>query len=144
MRLVLLLLLSPLISFSQRMGVIKCPLYDINTYVLITDNKKKAKVFVNHILGDVSEESDFDNLAMTFYDEGIGLVVWFPEMKLTFDNIGIINHEVSHIVLNVLGRIDTPLSEDTSEVYAYLTEFYNKNIYKIVYGKQKYYILPTN
>jgi len=144
MKKLIILLLFPLSLFSQKMGLITNNIYDVDVYVISTDSKLEAKLFVNGILGNVSEDSDFDNKAMTFYDDGSQIVVWFPKLSKTFEDLSTINHEVSHVITAILERIGAPLSEDTSEVHAYMTGFYNKNFYKIVYGdNNKYKVLST-
>lgn len=144
MKKLIILLLFPLSLFSQKMGLITNNIYDVDVYVISTDSKLEAKLFINGILGNVSEDSDFDNKAMTFYDDGSQIVVWFPKLSKTFEDLSTINHEVSHVITAILERIGVPLSEDTSEVHAYMTGFYNKNFYKIVYGdNNKYKVLST-
>lgn len=143
MKKLIILLLFPLSLFSQKMGLITNNIYDVDVYVISTDSKLEAKLFVNGILGNVAEDSDFDNKAMTFYDDGSQIVVWFPKLSKTFEDLSTINHEVSHVITAILERIGVPLSEDTSEVHAYMTGFYNKNFYKIVYGDNKYNVLST-
>ena len=49
--------------------------------------------------------------------------------KRTVNSLAVIQHEIFHIVDFLLQFIDTPLTDDTSEVYAYLIEYYTREIY---------------
>ncbi len=141
-KLLLILLLLPISLFSQKAGLITNSVYNIDTYIIVTNDKLVAKLFVNGIIDNVADDKDFENEAMTFYQEGLPLVVWFKPLKLNSDDMATVTHEVSHVVTYMLGYVGIPLSDDTCEVYAYLTEYYSRNFYKIIYGRNKYYVLP--
>ena len=49
--------------------------------------------------------------------------------KRTVNSLAVIQHEIFHIVDFLLQFIDTPLTDETNEVYAYLIEYYTREIY---------------
>ena len=144
MKKLIILLLFPMSLFSQKMGLITNRMFNVDVYVISTESKLEAKLFINGILGNVSEDGDFDNRGMTFYNDGSQIVVWFPILSKSFDDLSTINHEASHVVTAILQRIGVPLSDDTSEVHASLTEYYNRNFYKIIYGNNRYNVLYSS
>lgn len=68
-KLLLILLLLPISLFSQKAGLITNSVYNIDTYIIVTNDKLVAKLFVNGIIDNVADDKDFENEAMTFYQE---------------------------------------------------------------------------
>lgn len=52
------------------------------------------------------------------------------------DSTPVVAHEVFHVVELIMDIINTPLNENTSEPYAYLTEYLWKHILKFVYSQK--------
>lgn len=72
---------------------------------------------------DAHGEQSFTK-AVQFPFPGGGSVVWArPDARLST-----LVHEITHAAHHLLSRRDTPLSEDTEEVYAYLNEFLFKSL----------------
>lgn len=86
-------------------------------------NKRKEEL-LSHLRDD-EQKPGHTNLGKTFFLAGGGSLIWLPE-----NNPEIAVHEITHAVHHCLLSKDTPLSEDTLEAYAYLTEFLYKALVK--------------
>lgn len=100
----------------------------------VTYSKRTKKL---HRLAEYLEECDSENI-LEGANEGImyplkqGYAVFLRLEKDNYrKNIGLISHEVSHLVSFILLDRRIPLSKETDEVYAYLTE---EIMLKILYG----------
>ncbi len=52
-----------------------------------------------------------------------------PKLKDSFE-MGLLQHEIFHVVGFMMSEINTPLNSDTHEVYAYLVQYLTEQIYK--------------
>ena len=55
-------------------------------------------------------------------------VLWFPVFQRKSTYIGIVVHEVGHLIFRIFTRKQIPLREENDEVFCYLQEFYVKEI----------------
>lgn len=56
---------------------------------------------------------------------------FMPKLSDPFE-MGLLQHEIFHVVGFFMSEIHTPLVDDTHEVYAYLIQYLTENIYKIL------------
>ena len=88
-----------------------CRLKRVNKSLPIKDEE--------YILHDDKAES----VNATVYPLSLGFLVVAKWPKDSFRrNVGVIAHEIVHISYYILKGINTPLEDNTQEVYAYLTE----------------------
>ncbi len=134
------LLLLVAVSTQAQIKVAKIPgtIFEVDVYVLVTKDLPKAHQFVQKIVDSAYELKDFDNnVGMTFSASGKPIVLWIPALPKTIEDFSVINHEVLHLIWAILSWVHIPLSDDTEEVYAYMTSYYTRIIYTILSTNEK-------
>lgn len=58
-----------------------------------------------------------------------GYVMWLNEIPNTPMKLGQLSHEIFHLVEKLFRRIDLPLTEESSEAYAYLIQYITQQVY---------------
>lgn len=96
--------------------------------------------FVKKILdANMGIDSDFcpreDDLALYWWHiskKQTVKVIWVREFKYDATGIAMLTHEISHAINDTLLKKGIPLSKDTGEVYAYMTEWALYQCLKII------------
>jgi len=111
--------------------------FDFDVVVSINDTDIKFYEFLTkHGLNDIDSyiESigNTEDIGRVTYIESRACVILRVSRKpVKIEDYATLNHEINHLVNFLCDYIDTPLSAETREVYAYLTGYYTKEIYKL-------------
>lgn len=95
----------------------KVPIYSqFKMTIIISDS-------IVDIVQDMTKEVDysFDGMFFCKTNRSSELYIGLDKSKL---NMGLISHECFHATAYILNYLDTPLSNDTEEVYAYLMQYF--------------------
>ena len=83
------------------------------------------------------EPDDEDCLALTLFSYNKGnCYLLFKDIVTNMDDMVSIVHEITHAVGNIFKYYDTPLNDDTTEVYAYTAGYIFSTVMKEVEKKQ--------
>ena len=63
-------------------------------------------------------------------EANVWLVLWFPRFRRTTDCYARLVHEVSHLVDNIMEQLGIPPGKESTEVRAYLSDFYVREFLK--------------
>jgi hypothetical protein len=96
--------------------------YD-SIYSILDERGISKKEFHSEYLHE--EESDeILGLACTyFFSKSGNCCLFFKDFFNTIDDLCILNHEIVHVCQQIFKFYDIPLSDDTSEVMAYMSHF---------------------
>lgn len=121
--------------------VIDTVLYPVNILISIGQtNDEFAGLLSNTLhetaLEELKEDSGIVELppttfarTMMFYNTG-DIVLRIPKAENTPEFKGVVAHEIFHMVELLFDSIDTPLTKETSEPYAYLITHITKKFYE--------------
>ena len=118
--------------------LIQNEIYPFQVLVSIGESDQE---FLN--LLEIHEISDVSNDVVTLekYEPGEGRTELINNcqiiIRLNFnpsspEDLSIVPHEVLHAVGFICNELNIPFNDDTEEVYAYLLEFYTKEIFKLI------------
>lgn len=100
--------------------------YDQDIFIVITENKVKAKKFIESKLDTTIEESELMARAVTYPSlNGKPIVIW-----LSSNDNSLINHELFHATIDIMNWAEVPLNETTEESYAYEFQYITNQFYK--------------
>jgi hypothetical protein len=101
--------------------------FDLNVTVLITEDTAFAFKYVRENLDSTATSNDFDARGVTYGTvDGKSPIVWLPHTN----DISVINHELLHATINIMGWAGVPLTNDTEEVYTYEMQHLTNEFYK--------------
>lgn len=105
--------------------------YDIDVYVVITSDINKAVAFSRYTLDDYSiSYEDFEyRLGLTMSRNGYPIVMWLPKSPASYEDIGVANHELTHVLGMVMMSAGIPFTKQTQEAYAYEMSHLSKQFY---------------
>ncbi len=118
--------------YDKNQFVVSVDMFRVEVVVLVNGTDAENKKWLKKICGSKYEgldESQLEDWETDPTNEGrmiqhrggyIVLLKFFP--KKYCQAIGTLTHEMTHVASYLLRRRRIPLSEDTEEVYAYLTE----------------------
>ena len=110
---------------------IHCGTYDFSFHVILSSDKKKSADFVNEKLRkDIFTPEDFEVLGKVFFRGGYAPVLWLPSYPLTNKEIGTLNHELLHIVFEVMGWAGISLSHSSEEAFTHLMKYITTQFYE--------------
>lgn len=97
--------------------------------------KVKLKKLLNNV-NDVDIGNDIENYSGNHIviandkDQSIQRIVWVKEFLWNIEDIGIVAHEVLHLVLRILKDRLVPIGGEDNETISYLYEYYFTRILK--------------
>ena len=100
--------------------------YDIDIFVFVNDDLNYV-ISKCKLIGIVVDSSYFEARAVTIYDYGYPIVIWFPE---DCKDRTIVNHELFHTTTRVLQWAGIPLNDSTEEAYAFEMQYLSKQLEK--------------
>lgn len=108
---------------------IKVPIYDYNIHLIITEDIKKY--IIDNELAELEVGKTFKAMVIKTTYSLEYPYDWACVLSINHLQENIIVHEVFHLVAQILRALDTPLVDETEEVYAYLIEY----LYKVIRHK---------
>lgn len=105
--------------------------YDVEILVVITKDLYRATAFSRYVLEDyrITPEWFQFKLGLTFSREGYPIVMWLPAIPKSYEEIGIANHELTHVLGMVMLGAGVPFTRDTQEAYAYEMSHLSRQFY---------------
>lgn len=134
MKKLLLSFLLLLLSFSCKAPKKDCPVsntsieigrtdggtYDVDTYLIVTEDTCLARISIDSIIKDGDANYSLANVeAMTLSAPGFPVIVWIPHIPKTPYDYATLNHEIFHVTTAIMNYVQIPLSSDTEEAWAY-------------------------
>lgn len=128
--------------WHKRHFVLSADVFETDIAFFINMSEKEIAVALKKMAGDNYEKFDRDELER--WDENAyhgrmipflgGFIVLLKADKDSFRKfVGILVHEITHVVQYLLRNRRIPLSEDTEEVHAYLSEFLTRTALNKLY-----------
>jgi|APCry1669192860_1035435.scaffolds.fasta_scaffold02004_7 hypothetical protein len=103
--------------------------FNLDAYVIITDDTDAAVKFANDTLDQEYTKDDFKAGGLTLCDDlCTTFVVWLPVNSSK--NTSIVHHELVHLTYAILHAVGIELSPETDEVYAYELQHLSEQFYK--------------
>lgn len=113
-----------MIKFSIRLSIYKTT---IDVVIGGTDNERKEFLLkfyeYNNVMYIIEETQAHDATTVLHHKTGDIIIMMNENPKTSNFWMSILVHETSHATRKILDRINTPHTEDTEEVYAYLQQF---------------------
>lgn len=104
--------------------------FDVDSYIMVTEDLPRAIEFVKSVVDSTVTIEDFiDNEGIVFTNGTLPPVLWIPRKPMSYSELAVLNHEIFHLISTILRSRHVQLSDETEEVYAYMTGFYSKIIY---------------
>ena len=102
--------------------------FDLDAYVIITDDTAYAANYATQILSEPYTNEDFKARGLTLSDElGTTFVIWLPIKSA--EDTSIVHHELLHLTYSMLHAVGIELSLETEEVYTYQLQYLSKQFY---------------
>jgi len=102
--------------------------FDLDAYVVITDDTAYAASYATQILSETYTNEDFKARGLTLSDElGTTFVIWLPTKSS--EDTSIVHHELLHLTYSMLHAVGIELSPETEEVYTYQLQYLSKQFY---------------
>lgn len=118
--------LSPFQDFH-----IHCGTFDFGFNVILSEDKERCAKYVNEKLEMERFSSlDFESLGKVFFRGGYCPVLWLPKYPTTHGEIGTLNHELLHIVIEVMGWAGISLSPSSEEAFTHLMKYVTVQFYE--------------
>jgi hypothetical protein len=109
--------------------------FDLDAYVIITDDTAYAASYATQVLGETYTNEDFKARGLTLSDElGTTFVIWLPINSV--EDTSIVHHELLHLTYSMLHAVGIELSPETEEVYTYQLQYLSKQFYNQIKPKQ--------
>ena len=89
--------------------------YDIDIVVIVSNDLIYVKERCEK-LGITTDSSYFDTRAVTLYEYGYPIIVWFPK---DCKDRSIVNHEIFHVTNRVLEWAGVSIDSNSEEAYAF-------------------------
>jgi len=135
-----IVLMSLLITNMDKMEepkqfVITGGTFDLDAYVIITDDTAYAASYATQVLSETYTNEDFKARGLTLSDElGTTFVIWLPINSV--EDTSIVHHELLHLTYSMLHAVGIELSPETEEVYTYQLQHLSKQFYNQIKPKE--------
>lgn len=109
------------------------PLYDIDSYVIITPDHDSALALVRKFTDSSASSGSFNDVGgIVFVSPTNSPSLWIPVIPRTSQDFAILNHEIFHLVFFIMKSRGIPLAESSNEAYAYMVSYYTYVIYSTI------------
>jgi len=104
--------------------------YDTDVYVIISEDTLQALMFLRSFLQDTSlVTKDLDVKGVVFSNPGHPPVMWIPKIPRTPEEMGVVAHEMFHLVACIMDYVNIPLDDSSEEAYAYMYSHLNEQFW---------------
>jgi hypothetical protein len=120
---------------KQKWFIIHLDIYNHDILVYFgSDHMHLQGILKRYIKNDDVKVFDGEYLALCGMFKDGQLCIHFKEIPKRASQFGRMAHEIHHAVTFLFKKLDTPLSDDTMEPYAYLTGFIYTQILKRIWN----------
>ena len=107
--------------------------FDMDVTVLRTEDTAFALKYVRENLDSTVTASDFNARAVSFpIVDGKSPIIWIG----SFEDQGVIAHEIFHTTLNIMYWTGMELNSETEEAFAYEVQYLTNSLYNQIKPKQ--------